>query len=193
MMPAAPASQRMSSPLALVILICLLAVLAAIAVAPFLWAEDLASRMTSRSTAAQRLEAKAKRIDRVRARLATLSEAGLSNDLLLGGATPGLSGANLQKLVKAAAEQAGVNLQSLRVLDPEVAPHGMRRIALEVGVTMSLRQLQMFLHRIEAGMPLMYVAALSAGVPDRPGRSGADDPLQVTLTVHAFALQEAAQ
>ncbi|MGE5506304.1 MAG: type II secretion system protein GspM [Actinomycetota bacterium] len=93
-----------------------------------------------------------------------------------------LVAAVLQDRIKAAVEQAGATLASVRVL-PAVQDGPFRRVAVRAQIEATLAPLQRSLWTLEAGRPYLVLDNLSV----RALRQAADPPLTVQVDVAAFA------
>lgn len=191
-MSAAP-QPRMARGTALAALFVVLAVLATAAILPHVWSLSLAEEIEQQTNAAVGHEAEARRLGVARQRLAALSNPAIARSMLLQGETSGLNGAQLQRRISDIALSTGINLQSLRISDPEDWKAGLRQISIEISLQAPLQQIQSFLYDIETDLPLLFIDQLTVQAPDSNGSTSALTPLDVSLSVRGLAQTEAAQ
>lgn len=79
---------------------------------------------------------------------------------LLGGEKPPLAAAELQKILKSAAEQAGVKIVSERILDPVVRGHYME-VLVEINVKCNVTKFTLLLFEIEKSPKYLSVKEMN--------------------------------
>ena len=100
---------------------------------------------------------------------------------LLAGESATLAAAGLQRHLQTVADQAGVQVVSVRVEEP-AADGPLERIALLVRLQADNRGLRDLLYALETGTPYLFVEALNVSV--RSGRRAVlADPVDVRLTL----------
>lgn len=164
--------------------------LAAIAVGPHLWSDQLSNEIAAQSDVAAQQKRVARKLAVSNQRLAALNDPKIAESMLLQGGTIGLYGAALQRQVSDIALKAGVAPQSLRVADPEEWKEGLVKISIEIGAQAPLQSIQALLYDIETALPLLFVEQLTLIKPDSNLRGNATAPLDVTLVIRGLALKE---
>ncbi|WP_125461646.1 MULTISPECIES: type II secretion system protein GspM [Rhodomicrobium] len=109
--------------------------------------------------------------------------------LLLSGETTGIAGAGLQKMLNDVVADANGTASSYQLLPPEEAG-GLERRSLSLLVSIDIAGLRTLLHRIETGLPLLFVDDVTMRVPHAASgeaRTDAGGPIEVTLQVSGFA------
>lgn len=119
-----------------------------------------------------------------------LADAEVAQHLTLAAESDGVAAAGLQRLVKAAVEQAGGQLQSTQV--KAVRPDGgFRRVGLRVQMTGTVEALRQALLALEASQPLIYGEGLElrARQQSRSTVKGVieDRTLEIRLDVYGLA------
>ncbi len=103
------------------------------------------------------------------------------------GASETLVVAQVQDHVRAAVDQGGGQLTSVRVL-PSGEDGPFRRVGLRVQIEATLPSLQRTLYALESGHPVLVLDHLSLRALPRPGRANEADPvLAVQVEVQGFA------
>jgi hypothetical protein len=100
--------------------------------------------------------------------------------LLTGDKTP-VAASEIQKLVKATATEAGIDIRSERILAP-VDRGGYAEVPVEVSLSGPVRGLTVFLHRLEEAPLLLAVTDLKVRAPT----AGATRELSATLALSGF-------
>jgi general secretion pathway protein M len=151
---------------AVLVLLTVLAVLASLAVAPFMvsdaWREDQ-ERNEARLAL---LERRAAQRDRLVAEQKSRAAAGTRSNALLEGATFGLASAELQKLLVEGVQSAGLTLRSIQALEP-VGTDDFTTLPVRMVVKGTTEGLRALLHGLETGEPLLFIDELSV----KPERS----------------------
>lgn len=122
--------------------------------------------------------------------LEVLNQAAMAQHWTLAADTEGVAAAVLQKLVKAASDRAGANLQSTQV--KQIRPDGpYRRVGLRVQLTGTLAELREVLLTLEANQPLIYGEGLELRSRQQMRSSGStvseDRTLEIRLDVYGLA------
>jgi general secretion pathway protein M len=169
-----------------------LALFAAIAVAPFL-------RLTMLDDAMARDR---DRLAELRRQISTLAGRRLENEelaalgqekrLLLEGGTVGIAGANLQKLMNDVVLKHGGAASSFQILPPkEDGP--VTRIAMSLSVSVRIDGLRNILYDVETALPLIFIDGVTIRAP-RGEKAGVDPyfigPFDVTLRVSGFVSKD---
>ena len=142
----------------LIILLGLAAGMAAAAAAPFYWAASLEPQIAEKSEMLALLERKmnsaGKNVKSVR----------IDTDAVyVKGTTPGLAGAELQRIVAELAQASGMKIEKLEVL-PAEERDGATVLRLDVDTVGTIVALRDYLHAIETGAPLIFVREAHIGV-----------------------------
>ena len=120
-------------------------------------------------------------------RLAALSQ---EASYLLEGATTGIAGATLQKLVIELVRNHNGAASSFQILAPE-KDHNLTRIAVSLTIRIGIDGLRNFLYDLETGMPLIFINDLTVRSPDNVRKTAGPDflgPYDVTMTVSGFVV-----
>lgn len=167
------------------------AVLAGLAVLPFLWAAHTQETIAERQAEVRFLEA---RVNKAPAGSRAGFVAGDDvRPVFLSASTPGLGHAALQRLVDRLAEDSGLAVERIQPLQSDEAGD-LTTLRMEVEATGSIEALQQFLIALEAGTPFVFVSGARMA-PGRPGEAegGAlpSENLVISLQLEAFAWREA--
>ena len=121
-------------------------------------------------------------------RLAALSQ---EASYLLEGATTGIAGATLQKLVIELVRNHNGVASSFQILAPE-KDHNLTRIAVSLTIRIGIDGLRNYLYDLETGMPLIFINNLTVRSPDNVRKTAGPDflgPYDVTMTVSGFVVR----
>jgi general secretion pathway protein M len=152
----------------------------------------------ARSDVVQELSQRRDVLSRLQARAGPRTTQGTSakptaapGQAFLDAATPGLAGADLQAYVARLADQHAVlvsfGTQSSAGEDSADA------VRIEASMDISLRELQVMLYQLEAGIPYVFVESMTIRASDTAAGVGAEDaPLRVTLGLRALWRRKAA-
>jgi general secretion pathway protein M len=145
---------------------CYVAVIIALVVSSVWFAGDLAARSDEIAAAQARFEQLTSHF-----RVALQRESGAGTRLpFLDGRTITIAGANLQERLALAVTNAGGSVVSSQVdLDGAEAKNGF--VDLTASVEIGQSELQALLYDLEAGMPFLFVRALSIQSPEQFGES----------------------
>ena len=105
------------------------------------------------------------------------------------GATPGLAGAELQRIVANLAQTSGMALDKMEVLASEERD-GATVLRLDVETAGNIESLRTYLHSIETSAPLIFVREAHVGVAQQDGDAAVTLPserLTVGLQLEALA------
>ncbi len=119
-----------------------------------------------------------------------LQQAEAAQHLTLTAESDGVAAAGLQKIVKAAVEQAGGTLQSTQV-KPARPDGGFRRVGLRVQMTGPIEALRQTLLTLEASQPLIYGDSLEIRARQQQRSTGKgvvdDRTLEIRLDLYSLA------
>jgi len=170
-----PKSLSRTAALGLVLLALGLAALAALA--PFARMAAVSGEMA----AVAELIAQQERLLRAAAR----RPAHAARDMLVGGETSGLAGAELQRVLTELARRSGLSLRSAHVAPPK-RESDLAAIGVEVSLQGQTEGLRAFIHALETGTPVLFIEALS--IKSAPSYQPVPQPisLDVTLRVRGY-------
>jgi general secretion pathway protein M len=105
---------------------------------------------------------------------------GSGRELLLAGATSGLAGAELQRLVSELSRQSGLTLRSTQVTSAK-READLAVVSVDAGLQGGIEGLRALLHSIETGVPMLFVEALS--IRTVAARQVALQPVSIDITL----------
>jgi hypothetical protein len=109
---------------------------------------------------------------------------------LLTGKTPSLAAAEIQAIVTNISKAAGVQIMTVRILQPDRSGKEMYlAIPVEVTITSTIRELTQLLYKLDSSAKLLRIAKLrirSRGVRSGRGALGSSVKIVTTLTVEGF-------
>jgi general secretion pathway protein M len=114
--------------------------------------------------------------------------------LLLAGSTPGIAGANLQKLANDLAVGHGSHAQSIQILAPKVEG-ALTHISVRLSITSSTEALREILYKLETNRPLIFVESLTVRIPQKDQQTTDryySGPLEVIMQLGVYAVIEKA-
>lgn len=168
----------------LVILVAAIAGMAAAAAAPFYWTASIEPQIAEKAEMLALLERKMSASGR------SAAPARIDTDAVyVKGTTPGLAGAELQRLVAELALASGMKIEKLEVL-PAEERDGATVLRLDVDTVGTIVALRAYLHAIETGAPLIFVREAHIGVDKQDNEEVAVLPserLTVGLQLEAVA------
>lgn len=153
---------------------------------------DQADRLSQARTTLSKYRVIADREETVRAVAARADEV-TSSATFLQGASEGAASANLQARLKAIADQAGANVQSVRALEP-AAEGGVRYLKAHLEIAGPVAAIYATLQAIEGREPYLFVGQTLLRMPaGRPGILPMQEPsieaqLDVYGPVHSHAV-----
>ena len=106
---------------------------------------------------------------------------------LLTGKTPSLAAAEIQEIVTNISNAAGVQIMTVRILQPDRSAKEMcLAIPVEVTIMSTMRELTQLLYKLESSPKLLRVVKL--GIRSRALRRSSEGPVNIvtTLTVEGF-------
>lgn len=187
-------SHVMGSALPLAILVAVIAALAVVAGAPYLFLGGLDQEILSSEQTLVRLRkeiAGESDLQKEHRDLVVLSR---EANLLVEGSTAGIAGANLQKLISDVVAGHGGVASSLQIL-PVSEEGGLERVALRLSISVDIDGLRDIMHGIETGRPLLFIDDLIVRAGEQK-ESNADPhflgPLDVEIQVSGFRLKDKA-
>ena len=118
-------------------------------------------------------------------RAAARRPAHAARDMLVGGETSGLAGAELQRIVTELARRTGMSLRSTHVA-PTKREADLAAIGVEVSLQGQTEGLRAFIHAIETGTPVLFIETLA--IRSVPSYQPTPQPvsLDVTLRVRGY-------
>lgn len=142
----------------LAILLASIAVMAGVAAAPFYWTAAIGPEIAEAQDMLSLLEAKMGDGRSGKQPLRFDADA-----VYVKGTTPGLAGAELQRIVAELAQTSGMKLDKMEVL-PAEERDGATVLRLDVDTAGTIESLRAYLHAIETGAPLIFVREAHIGV-----------------------------
>lgn len=176
------------------ILLAGLAVLGAIAAAPFLRVKTLEAEIAKRQESLPELRAKISKENELQKEHTDLAALGQDKSLLLEGDKTGVAGANLQSLVNRLVTANGGTASSIQIMPPK-EDGNLMRISVSMSISVGTDGLRDIVHSLETGMPLIFIDDIIVrAVHDdfRPPEPHYIGPLDVTLQVSGFAVKDGA-
>lgn len=171
--------------LALVLLLALLSLVWSALLGPLLagYRQDLATAAQLRAAVAK-AQAAPRDPEALRERLEQARADQAESGGFLRADTESLAAAELQELLRSAANAAGGTVRSTQVLDGR-EEEGYRRVTVRVQVALGLPGFLEMLHAIEGGTPYLFVDGLSASARP-PGPRSRDGELEVRMDVSGY-------
>ena len=176
------------------LLLLALVLMGTIAAAPFIHLNGLEQKIAQNQNELLSLRAQIARESELRKENTDLAALGQDTSLLLEGEKTGIAGANLQKLMNSLVTENGGTSSSFQILPPK-EDGNLMRIPMSLSITVGTDGLRDILHKLETSTPLIFI-------DDIVIKSAQDDfrapdphylgPLEVTLQVSGFALQNGA-
>jgi general secretion pathway protein M len=176
------------------LLLLALVLMGTIAAAPFIHLNGLEQKIAQNQNELLGLRAQIARESELRKENTDLAALGQDTSLLLEGEKTGIAGANLQKLMNSLVTENGGTSSSFQILPPK-EDGNLMRIPMSLSITVGTDGLRDILHKLETSTPLIFI-------DDIVIKSAQDDfrapdphylgPLEVTLQVSGFALQNGA-
>ena len=174
----------------LAILLAGLAALAGFAAAPYFYQASLAPQLEEARQMLALLEAKVKAAGgKVKPPLIAAADAPKA---FVGGATPGLATAALQRTVVDFATGAGLRVEKVQPL-PAEQKEGLATLHLQIDTAGSLEAMRGFLLALETGAPLLFVKEAHVATPAANADQGQDaavrpaDNLTAGFTIEGYA------
>lgn len=183
-----------SSLLPILLLLLAIALMAGAAVGPFVHLKSLEEETRASEAALAQLRSQIAREAELRKENSDLAVLGQDMSLLLDGEKIGIAGANLQRLLSSLVAAHGGTASSVQVLPPK-EDGNLTRIPMSLSISVGIDGLRDILHSLETSTPLIFIDDViirstqdEFSAPD-PNFLG---PLEVTLQVSGFALQNGA-
>ncbi len=166
------------------VLVLSVAAMVVVAAAPFAWTASLAPSIAEQGDMLALLERKVSGSGKGLRPLPIDADA-----VYVKGTTPGLAGAELQRVVAELAQTSGMKLEKMEVL-PAEERDGATVLRLDVDTVGPIMALRSYLHAIETGAPLIFVREAHIGVDGQDNESTTVLPserLTVSLQLEAVA------
>jgi general secretion pathway protein M len=180
--------------LPIALLILAIALMGAIAAAPFARLASIEETIAQNQGKLLALRAQITREADLRKENNDLAALGQDASLLLEGEKTGIAGANLQRLMNQLVTEHGGTASSFQILPPK-ADGNLIRIPMSLSINVGIDGLRDILHSLETGTPLIFIDDIDIKTAQddfRPPDPHYLGPLDVTLQISGFAVQNGA-
>ncbi len=189
-----PVPPHLSRPLAIGILVLLLALVGVFGLMPLInsYAESGAALAHSKELIERYQQQNARR-PLLEAELQALAELQARSGFYLAGETDAVAAATLQDKFRELAARSGAEVKSIQSLTPK-KEEGLSRVAVRASVVASSEAFYRLLHSLEGGRPYIFIENIEAQMQRKSGGLGAIDEtgkLVLRLDLYGFMRPEA--
>ena len=189
MRPNVPA--HLSRPLALGILVLVLALVGLFGLAPVFGSYSARSTALAESNALiERYRQQNARRPALEAELETLSELQARSGFYITGETESVAAAALQDLFRELAARSGAEVKSIQSLTPK-GEEGLDRVAVRVALAATSESLYALLHGLEGGTPYIFIENMELQMQRKSGGLGKiDETGKLTLRLDLYGFMQ---